>query len=169
MVWVGVISKKLKRTLWKPGFLLKVVDCCEQGFILIEIDGRLVLEFYWVRYPVHLKIRTGSWSMSHLEFGCWPYSGSASFFCSTIKSWLWFWIDLDGGKNKIRGGTPCKILVAHFSWWNWIWFWGDLGGNVGCSLQLVKLIEYKQISVGEPLTELQLLSSLGLHEEAKNG
>ena len=27
---------------------------------------------------------------------------------------------------KLRGGTPCKILVAYFSWWNWLWLWSDL-------------------------------------------
>ena len=39
----------------------------------------------------------------------------------------------------------------------------------GCSIQLVKLIEYKDISVGEPLSKLQLLSSLGLTKKERGG
>ena len=38
--------------------------------------------------------------------------------------------------------------------------WGNPLQNFGCLLQLVKLIKYKKISVGEPLKKLRLLSSV---------
>ena len=47
--------------------------------------------------------------------------------------------------------------------------WGNPLQDSGSLLHLVKLIEYKKISVGEPLAKLQLLSSLGLPKEAKSG
>ena len=50
-------------------------------------------------------------------------------------------------KEKLCGGTPSKILVAPFSW--------------------LKIL-IKKISVREPLSKLQLLSSLGLSKEAKS-
>ena len=47
--------------------------------------------------------------------------------------------------------------------------WGNPLQNFGCSLQLVKVIKYIKISAREPLSKLQLLSSLGLIREAKSG
>ena len=40
--------------------------------------------------------------------------------------------------------------------------WGNPLQNFGCSLQLVKLIQYKKISVREPLAKSQLLYSVVL-------
>ena len=47
--------------------------------------------------------------------------------------------------------------------------WGNPLQDSGSLLQLVKLIESKKISVGEPLEKLQLLSLLGLSKDAKSG
>ena len=166
MIWVGVISQRLKRTLWKPGFLLRIVDCCEQDFILALFNGHLVSDFYWVRYPIRLRIRTRSWSVLYLEFSCWHSEGSALFFCSPIRIWLWFWSELDEKitsyvgeplakfwlltsvgetdsdsgvtrtKKNLRGGTPCKILVARFGWWNWFNI-KYLSGGTPCKITVV--------------------------------
>ena len=147
VVWVGVIWKRLKITLWKSGFILRVVDCCERGFIIFYVDGHLVLEFYWVRYQIRLQIRTRSWYVLLLEFSCWPPSGSTLFFCSTVKIWFLLWIE-PGGEKKSTWGKPLQ--------------------NFGCLLQLVKLIKYKKyLSEGTPWKS-RLLSSVGLPKEAKN-
>ena len=47
----GVIWLRLKITLWKTAFLLRVLYFCERGYILIEIAGTLETIFYLVRYP----------------------------------------------------------------------------------------------------------------------
>ena len=64
---------------------------------------------------------------------------------------LLIFADSDSGvtvlKNKLRGGTLSKILVASFRW-------------------LKKLV--KQGSVREPLSKKQMLSSFGLPTEAKS-
>ena len=62
-----------------------------------------------------------------------------------------FFAESDSGvtvkKNKLRGGTPRKNLVAPFSWLK---------------------ISIRKILVREPLSKSQLLSSLGLPKEARS-
>ena len=74
----------------KPGFLLRSVDCCERGFIIICFNGHLVSEFYQIRYPFRLRIRTRSWFVLLLEFSHWPPSGIALIYFSTSKSLNWY-------------------------------------------------------------------------------
>ena len=47
--------------------------------------------------------------------------------------------------------------------------WGNPLQNLGCSLQLVKLIQYLKGLAGEPLAKLRFLSSLGLPKEDTSG
>ena len=61
------------------------MDCCERGFILIEIDGTLETKFYLVRYPVCLLIKTCPWYVAFLVYSRWPPSRSALIYGSTIK------------------------------------------------------------------------------------
>ena len=85
--------------------------------------------------------------MSYFEFSCRPSAISPLFFAARLKA------------DSYSGGT----------WTEKTSYVGQPLENFGQSLQLVKLIELKKSSVGEPLTKLQLLSSLGLPKEVKGG
>ena len=72
-----------------------------------------------------------------------------------------FWFLTSVGGNGSDSGVTCTGQKQAT--------WGNPSQDFGSSLQLVKLIEYKNISVGGPLAQLQFLSSLGFNKEAESG
>ena len=84
-IYTQNLSNLTIEIILKTRLLLSVGNCCEQGFILIEISRNLEAKFYRVRYPFRIQIRTGSWYVTFLEFCCWPTSGRALISGSTIK------------------------------------------------------------------------------------
>ena len=145
MVWVGVISQRLKRTLLKYGFILRVVECW----------GETLLQFKLVVTLIRGSKGCGIQSVSELE----PVLGlcrcqnlvfdlqqeAPYFFAAQLKSDYDYGVtrtekksyvgeplskcllitsvgetDSDSGvtwteKKRLCGSTLCKILVAYFS------------------------------------------------------
>ena len=90
--WFHCLSR-LKRTLWKPGFIYKGRVLLGRVFILVYAVGNLATEFYRVRCQARLRIITRPWSEPLLEFSYWHSTGSSLYFLLHLLSWVWFWND----------------------------------------------------------------------------
>ena len=148
MVWVGVICQRLKRNIWNTVFILRVVGCCEQGYILIEIGGTLETNFLsstLSKSVSELKLVLGLCRILNIVVDLLqeaPY-----FFAAWVKS------ESDSGVNQAE---KKKIATC-----------GNPLQNYGCLLQLVELIplqpkklNIKKSSMVETLAKSRLLYSV---------